>query len=109
MVRSALTVPPLALLLKRVICALRHEAVPTAQAPNLPGVCGAAGDDLLQDVHARVYVAELPPKYNLHTIAKEGCEDTAYFREVLANPLGPLYESSLDQAQYRCGSSRPRS
>ena len=60
----------------------------------------AAGGDLLEDVHVRVFVAELPPKYNLHTIAKEGCED-GYLREVLANPLGPLFMSSLDQALYR--------
>ena len=49
-----------------------------------------------------MYVAELPPKYNLHIIAKEGCEGGRFLKEVLANPLGPLYESSLDEALYRC-------
>ena len=61
----------------------------------------AAGDDLLQDVHARVFVADLPPKYNLHLIAEEGCEDGRFLKEMLANPLGPLYENSLDLALYR--------
>ena len=48
-----------------------------------------------------MYVAELPPKYNLHLIAEEGCEDGRFLKEMLANPLGPLYESSLDLALYR--------
>lgn len=61
----------------------------------------AAGYDLLQDVHARVFVADLPPKYNLHIMAKEGCEDGRFLKDMLANPLGPLFESSLDLAQYR--------
>ena len=55
----------------------------------------------MQDVHARVYVAELPPKYNLHLIATEGCEDGRFLKNILANPLGPLFESSLDKALYR--------
>ena len=49
-----------------------------------------------------MYVADLPPKYNLHIIAKEGCEDGRFLKRVLANPLGPLYNGSLDTALYRC-------
>ena len=63
----------------------------------------AVGDDLLQELHARVYVADLPPKYNLHIIANEGCEEGHILKEMLANPLGPLFEGSLDKALYRFG------
>ena len=69
------------------------QVIPTGHA--------AAGDDLLQDVHARVYVADLPPKYNMHIMAIKGCEDGRFLKDMLANPLGPLFESSLDLALYR--------
>jgi hypothetical protein len=49
-----------------------------------------------------VFVAELPPKYNLHTIAAEGCEDGAFLKDILANPLGVPVEGDLDLALYRC-------
>ena len=61
----------------------------------------ATDEDLLQDMHARVYVADLPPKYNLHIIAVEGCEEGLFLREMLANPLGAVFEGSLDKALYR--------
>ena len=48
-----------------------------------------------------MYVADLPPEYNLHIIANEGCEEGRILKEMLANPLGPLFESSLDKALYR--------
>ena len=62
----------------------------------------AVGDDLLQELNARVYVADLPPKYNLHIIANEGCEEGHIIKEMLANPLGTPVESSLDKTLYRC-------
>lgn len=71
------------------------KAIPNTSA------CSAADDDLLQELHARVYVADLPPKYNLHIIADEGCEEGRVLKEMLANPLGPLLEGSLDKALYR--------
>ena len=63
-------------------------------------------DNLLHDGHARVYVAELPPKYNLHIIAQEGCKDGNFLKTLLSNPLGPLFDASLDSALYRCATSR---
>ena len=60
-----------------------------------------AGQDLLHTANARVYVADLPPKYNLHTIAKEGCEEGQFLKDLLANPLGSMFDGSLDLALYR--------
>ena len=65
-----------------------------------PLLCCLAGDDLLQDEHVRIFVADLPPKYNVHTIAKEGCK-SEQLSALLANPLGPLIHKSLSQALYR--------
>lgn len=62
-------------------------------------------DDLLHDGHARVFVAELPPKYNLHIIAQESCKDGNFLKTLLSNPLGPLFDASLDSALYRCATS----
>jgi len=53
-----------------------------------------------------VFVAELPPRYNLHLIATEGCEDGAFLKSMLANPLGPPYEAALDLALYRWAHAR---
>ena len=49
-----------------------------------------------------MYVADLPSKYNLHILASEGCEEGRVLKKMLANPLGPLLEGSLDKALYRC-------
>jgi len=64
-------------------------------------VSARAGDDLLLDAHARVFVAELPPKYNLHTVTAEGCEDGAFLKGILTNPLGVPFKGDLDLALYR--------
>ena len=57
----------------------------------------------------RVYVAELPPKYNLHTIAKDGCKESNVLATLLGSPLGTLLSASLDDALYRYrNSKRPR-
>lgn len=63
-------------------------------------------DDLVHGGHARVYVADLPPKYNLHIIAQEGCKDGNFLKTLLSNPLGPLFDASLDLALYRCATTR---
>jgi len=57
---------------------------------------------LLHELNARVYVAELPPKYNLHTIAKDGCKESNVLATLLGSPLGTLLSVSLDDALYRC-------
>lgn len=56
----------------------------------------------MQDAHVRVFVADLPPKYNIHIIAEKDCEDGRFLKNLLANPLGPLLDDSLDNSQYRC-------
>jgi hypothetical protein len=53
-----------------------------------------------------VYVAELPPKYNLHTIAKDGCKESNVLETLLGSPLGTLLSASLDDALYRCRARR---
>lgn len=58
--------------------------------------------ELLHKHNARVYVAELPPKYNLHTVAEEGCSEGRHLERLLSNPLGTLLSESLDYALYRC-------
>ena len=63
-------------------------------------------DNLLHGEHARVYVADLPPKYNLHIIAQEGCKDGDFLKTLLSNPLGPLFDASLESALYRCATTR---
>ena len=49
-----------------------------------------------------MYVAELPPKYNLQTVVEEGCSEGRYLETLLSNPLGTLLSNSLDSALYRC-------
>ncbi len=61
-----------------------------------------ARSGLLHELNARVYVAELPPKYNLHTIAKDGCKESNVLETLLGSPLGTLLSASLDDALYRC-------
>lgn len=68
----------------------------------------SGAENLLLDAHARVYVADLPPKYNLYIMAQEGCEDGIFLRNLLSNPLGPLLNASLDSALYRWAPSRGR-
>ena len=61
--------------------------------------------DLLHEQSARVFVAELPPKYNLQTIVDDGCLEGRYLQRLLSNPLGTLLSESLNSAQYRCMSA----
>ena len=55
-----------------------------------------------------MYVAELPPKYNLHTIVEEGCTEGRHLERLLSNPLGTLLSESLDSALYRCATPKRR-
>ena len=70
---------------------------------RIRAVCGlwAAGKDLLHEFNPRVYVAELPPKYNIDTVAQEGCKDVRALELLMSNPLGNLLSESLDAALYR--------
>ena len=63
----------------------------------------AAGyKDLLHEYNPRVYVADLPRKYNMHTIVREGCTEGQFLETLLSNILGTLLSESLDAALYRC-------
>ena len=55
----------------------------------------------MTDSHVRVYVAELPPKYNLDLIRSQGCQDAHLVEQLLANPLGELANASLDAVPFR--------
>ena len=86
-----------------------RPGAPTVVTCQLPAQHGlllwltlfSGAENLLLDAHARVYVADLPPKYNLYIMAQEGCEDGIFLRNFLSNPLGPLLNASLDSALYR--------
>ena len=56
---------------------------------------------MVTDSHVRVYVAELPPKYNLDLIRRQGCQDAHLVEQLLANPLGELADASLDAVPFR--------
>ena len=71
-------------------------------------LCAAGSKELLLEHNARVYVAELPPKYNTHTIAEEGCTESRHLAKLLSNPLGSLLGESLDTALYRCAKAAMR-
>ncbi|KAK9834820.1 hypothetical protein WJX81_001043 [Elliptochloris bilobata] len=62
---------------------------------------GHGSRDLLHDFNARVYVVELPPKYNTHAIAREGCTEGRFLETLLSNPLGTMLSESLVSALYR--------
>ena len=68
-------------------------------------LCAAGSKELLLEHNARVYVAELPPKYNVHTIAEEGCTESRHLEKLLSNPLGSLLGETLDTALYRCANA----
>ena len=55
----------------------------------------------MTDGHVKVYVADLPPKYNLDLIRRQGCQDAHLVEQLLANPLGELAGDSLDAVPFR--------
>ena len=55
---------------------------------------------MVTDSHVKVYVAELPPKYNLDLIRRQGCQ-AHLVEQLLANPLGELAGDSLNAVPFR--------
>ncbi len=56
---------------------------------------------MVLDNHVKVFVVELPRKYNLDLITRQACNNTHFVEKVLTNTLGELSGSSLDVAHYR--------
>jgi len=65
-------------------------------------VAVAAGSpSLVTDNHVKVFVVDLPRKYNVDLIKQQACNNTHVVERLFTNTLGDLFTDSLDLAHYR--------